>query len=43
MGGLVFWSEVTGPYAWRPRQVASGALCLVTCFVTYHARLTTAS
>jgi hypothetical protein len=43
MGDLVWWSEVTGPYAWRPRQVAGGALCLVTCFVTYHARLTTAS
>ena len=43
MGGLVWWSEVTGPFAWRPRQVASGALCLVTCFVTYHTRLTTAA
>lgn len=43
MGDLVHWSEVTGPFAWRPRQVASGALCLVTCFVTFHGRLTTAS
>lgn len=43
MGSLVHWSEVTGPYDWRPRQVAGGALCLVTCFVTYHGRLTTAS
>lgn len=43
MGGLVFWSEVTGPYSWRPRQLANGASCLVTCFVTYHGRLTTAS
>lgn len=43
MGGLVWWSEVTGPFAWRPRQVTSGALCLVTCFVTYRTRLTTAS
>lgn len=43
MGGLVWWSEVTGPYAWQPRQLANGASCLVTCFVTYHARLTTAA
>lgn len=43
MGGLVWWSEVTGPFAWRPRQVTGGALCLVTCFVTYRIRLTTAS
>lgn len=43
MGNLVHWSEVTGPYEWRPRQLSNGASCLVTCFVTYHGRLTTAS
>lgn len=41
MGGLVMWSEVSGPFDWRPRQVSSGALCLVTFHVTYRARLTT--
>jgi hypothetical protein len=43
MGGLVFWSQVDGPYDWRPRQVTNGALMLVTFHVTYRARLTTAS
>jgi hypothetical protein len=41
MGGLVMWSGVDGPYAWYPRQVANGALVLVTFRVTYRARLTT--
>jgi hypothetical protein len=41
MGGLVMWSGVSGPYAWYPRQVASGALMLVTFRITYRARLTT--
>jgi hypothetical protein len=41
MGGLVLWSGVAGPYSWWPRQVASGALMLVTFHVTYKARLTT--
>lgn len=41
MGGLVQWSGVSGPYAWYPRQIASGALMLVTFRITYRARLTT--
>lgn len=41
MGGLVMWSGVAGPYAWYPRQVANGALVLVTFKITYRARLTT--
>jgi len=41
MGGLVQWSGVSGPYAWYPRQVANGALMLVTFRITYRARLTT--
>lgn len=43
MGGLVWRSEVTGPFEWYQRQRADGALCLVTCFVTYRTRLTTAA
>jgi hypothetical protein len=39
MGGLVFWSGILGPYAWYPRQVANGALMLVTFHVVFHARL----
>lgn len=41
MGGLVYQSFVSGPYDWRPRQVSSGALCLVTFHVVYLARLIT--
>jgi len=41
MGGLVMWSGVAGPYQWYPRQVAAGALMLVTFRITYRARLTT--
>lgn len=41
MGGLVWWSEVSGPFAWQERQLSSGASCLVTFHVTWLARLTT--
>lgn len=41
MGGLVNWSQVTGPYQWFPKQVPNGAECLVIFRVSYFARLTT--
>lgn len=41
MGGLAYWSQVEGPFAWHQRQVSTGALCLVTFHVTYRARLLT--
>lgn len=41
MGGLVYWSAVSGPYDWRPRQTSKGALMLVTFHITYAARLLT--
>jgi len=41
MGGLVYWASVDGPFQWYPRQVAQGALMLVTFSVTYYTRLTT--
>lgn len=40
MGGLVYWSEVSGPVELEQEQAQSGAIALVKFHVTGHARLT---
>lgn len=43
MGGLVLWSQLTGPFEWAPRQVQDGAGMLCVFRIQYYARLTTGS
>jgi len=40
MGGLVYWSEVTGPIELEQEQAQSGAIALVKFHVTGYVRLT---
>lgn len=40
MGGLVYWSEVSGPIELEQEQAQSGAIALVKFHVTGYARLT---
>ena len=39
MGGLVFWSHVTGPWQWYPAQLTNGAEMVCVFRVAYRARL----
>jgi hypothetical protein len=41
MGGLVFWSQVSGPYAWYQRQETTTASVGCVFRITYFARLAT--
>ena len=41
MGGLVLWSQVTGPFTWYQAQLDSGASAMCVFRVSYRARLVT--
>jgi hypothetical protein len=41
MGGLVLWSQVSGPFEWYQRQQPNGASVLCVFRVSYRARLVT--